>query len=190
MVKDTNFVGNYEKCGSLIGTYEEQWLWKNRGYISGKVLDMSTPRYFHEFVYDIADKVSISNLSDTNVEKMGHSSAADIVHDFCLPYDGRFNTILCMSILEHCINPFSMIKNLSKSIEPGGYLFVWTPFAYTDGHMEEDYWRFCKRGYYLLLEEAGMTVVSYDRFLDVDMKKVLGFDAKGVYVCHGVIGQK
>jgi hypothetical protein len=187
---ESSFTGNYEKENSLLGMIQEQWLWKYREYIRGITLDMSTPRHWHEFVYQIASKVLISDLQGEKVEKMGRESLTDIVHDFCKPYWGRkFDTILCSGILEHCENPFSMTTVLSNALVPGGYLFIYTPYAYMDGHMDPDYWRFCRRGYIKLLETAGLVEVSYDRYIEIQetFKTTINIDMSGVYVAHGIV---
>jgi len=187
------FVGNYEKENSILGMIQEQWLWKYRDYIRGVILDMSTPRYWHEFVHKIASKVLISDLDGEEVEKMGHKSPTDIIHDFCKPYtEHKFDTIVCAGILEHCENPFSMISVLSNALVSGGHLFIHTPYAYMDGHMNPDYWRFCYQGYIKLIETAGLTKVSYDRYIEIKeiFKSDIDIDMSGVYVAHGIVAKK
>jgi SAM-dependent methyltransferase len=162
----SGFVGSYEKSGLVVGIWLEQWLWAYRHHIRGVVLDMSTPRYWNDFVYQLpgVEKVLISDLCAAEVEKHGYKSKVDIIGDFCavpppLP-PKSLDTVLCLSILEHCTDPFAMVRNLSQVLRPGGVAFLWCPFAYTDGHMHPDYWRFCRDAYLLMAQQAGLDVIE------------------------------
>lgn len=166
----STFVGPYEEEGIIAGVCGEQWLWAHRGLIRGVVLDMSTPRHYHEFVYQLpaVEEVFISDLCDEEVEKFGHRSKVDIVGDFCaseLPAPTEsFDTVLCMSILEHCEDPAAMVRNVGHLLRPGGVAFFRAPFAYTEGHQGPDYWRFCQEGFRLMARRAGLEVLETGQF--------------------------
>ncbi|MCE1225282.1 MAG: methyltransferase domain-containing protein [Geobacteraceae bacterium] len=169
----SSFVGPYEKKGLVHSVFEEQWLWKYRSLIKGTVLDMSTPRYWHDYLYDLPDvsRIIISDLSDKIITKGEYSSPVDIVGDFCavpppLP-EYSVDTILCSSILEHCEDPFQMMKNLASIVRPGGFVLVMCPYAYIDGHMERDYWRFGKDAYDLLAKLAGLEIIETGQYGDL-----------------------
>ena len=172
----STFVGPYEKSGVYGGIREEQWLWAHRSLIHGVVLDMSTPRYLHEWIYELpsVEKVLISDLCAEEVEKLGHKSKVDIIGDFGaaeLPVsEESFDTILCLSILEHCEAPITMLRNMAFLLRPGGIAFFLCPFAYIDGHMGNsgpDYWRFCRDGYLLMARKAGLEVLETGQFGDL-----------------------
>ncbi|MEX0935063.1 MAG: methyltransferase domain-containing protein [Candidatus Paceibacterota bacterium] len=68
------------------------------------------------------------------------------IHD--LPFDDNsIDAILCIAVLEHVENPIQAVREMYRSLKPGGYLFVYVPFLYYY-HAEEgyykDYWRFTK----------------------------------------------
>ena len=120
----SDFVGPYEAAGIAIGVYQEQWLWQRRQLIGGTVLDMSSVRHWNRFVHELptVERVLISDLDQPVLEKMGHSSPVDVLGDFCadpppLPPQS-LDTVLCLSVLEHCADPF----------------------AYVDGHLQPDTW--------------------------------------------------
>lgn len=176
---DSDFVGPHEKAGYPVCIHEEQWLWKFRDLIRGTVLDMSTPRYWHEFIYDLpnVDKVLISNLDSDAIEKWGQVSRVDVVGDFCaipppMPSES-VDTVLCLSILEHCTNPSAMVSNLASILKPGGCLLCACPFAYIDGHMYPDYWRFGRDGYILMCQNSGLEVLGTGQFGDLGKYAVL-----------------
>jgi len=58
----------------------------------------------------------------------------------------RFGTIFCLSVLEHCRQPFAMAENLSRLLPPGGKLCVSAPFAFKIHAYPSDYWRFTPEG--------------------------------------------
>ncbi len=172
----STFVGPYEREQVIIGMFEEQWLWQNRDMIRGLVVDMSTPQHFHEYLYTLptVQRVLITDLDQRMVEKLGYRSRVDIVGDFCtdpapMPPQSA-DTILCLSVMEHVEDPFALMRNLAAILRPGGHLFIWTPFAYTDGHMGPDgpdFWRFGRDAHLLLAKKAGLETVDVGQFLDL-----------------------
>jgi len=134
-IKRSPFIGPYEKEGILMSFREEQWLYTNRHLIRGYVLDMSTPKYFHDWIYELTgvDKVLISDLQDQAIEKAGHRSQVDIICDFCaidLPVpEESYDTVLCLNILEHCEDPMSMVKNIYRVLRMGGGSIFFDPIC-------------------------------------------------------------
>ena len=137
----SDFIWPYEAAGIAIGVYQEQWLWQHRQLIRGNVLDMSSVRHWNAFVHELpaVERVLIGDFDQAMVEKLGHSSPVDVIGDFCatpppLP-SASLDTVLCLSVLEHCADPFAMTRNLESCLRPGGHLLTMTPFAYVDGHL-------------------------------------------------------
>lgn len=58
----------------------------------------------------------------------------------------RFETIFCLSVLEHCAQPFHMAENLTRLLAPNGKLCVSVPFAWQFHGYPSDYWRFTHEG--------------------------------------------
>lgn len=58
----------------------------------------------------------------------------------------RFGTIFCLSVLEHCEDPFRMAKNLTSLLKPDGYICISVPFAWQIHGYPNDYWRFTPEG--------------------------------------------
>jgi hypothetical protein len=78
----------------------------------------------------------------------------------------RFGTILCLSVLEHCKQPFVMADHLTRLLNPGGKIYVSVPFAFKFHGFPSDYWRFTHEGVRLLFPrlvfdmEQGVSVTS------------------------------
>jgi SAM-dependent methyltransferase len=58
----------------------------------------------------------------------------------------RFGTIFCLSVLEHCEQPFAMADNMTRLLRPGGKIYVSVPFAWKFHGYPSDYWRFTHEG--------------------------------------------
>jgi len=58
----------------------------------------------------------------------------------------RFKTIICLSVLEHCKNPFALANNCTKLLAPKGRLFINVPFSWRIHAYPDDYWRFTPSG--------------------------------------------
>ena len=58
----------------------------------------------------------------------------------------RYGTIFCLSVLEHCENPFKMAENLTQMLKPDGQLCIYVPFAWQIHGYPNDYWRFTPEG--------------------------------------------
>ena len=191
---DSTFIGPYEAAGYHVPICEEQWLWLNRDKIKGVVLDMSTPRFWHEFIYNFegVTSVLISEYGSEEVSKYGKSSRADIVGDFCQtppPLEpDSVDTVLCLSILEHCEDMLAMFRNLFTILKPGGNAFFWTPYAYIDGHLTPDYWRIGRDGYRLLAKKTGFEMVDERSFGDMGKYLVndFGIDASANKAHRGI----
>jgi SAM-dependent methyltransferase len=78
----------------------------------------------------------------------------DVVLDLTAPFEvvdaalggARFGTIFCLSVLEHCADPFQMARNLEALLAPGGRVVVSVPFAWQFHGYPSDYWRFTHEG--------------------------------------------
>ncbi|MCK5100806.1 MAG: hypothetical protein KAR45_22040, partial [Desulfobacteraceae bacterium] len=64
-----------------------------------------------------------------------------------------FGTIFCMSVMEHCDQPFKMAENLTGLLKPGGKICLSVPFAWKFHGFPSDYWRFTPQGIEKLFPE-------------------------------------
>ncbi len=58
---------------------------------------------------------------------------ADIIDDICAPSRlerGRYDGIVCLSVLEHVYDPFAAINEIHHLLQPGGYLLLHLPFIF------------------------------------------------------------
>lgn len=82
----------------------------------------------------------------------------DIIGDIhAMPFkDNSLDAIICIAVLEHVENPFVAMKEMYRTLKPGGYCFIYVPFLYYY-HAEvgyyADYWRFSKDALKLLTKD-------------------------------------
>ncbi len=92
---------------------------------------------------------------------MLEGSGVDVVLDFTHKFEEidaklngvRFGTIFCMSVMEHCDQPFTMAKNLTALLKPGGRICLSVPFSWKFHGFPSDYWRFTPQGIEKLFPE-------------------------------------
>lgn len=65
----------------------------------------------------------------------------------------RFGTVFCLSVLEHCADPFGMARNITGLLEQGGRLCISAPFCWRLHPYPKDYWRFTPEGIKCLFPE-------------------------------------
>jgi len=73
--------------------------------------------------------------------------APDIVGDIHhMPFaDASIPAIICESVLEHVEDPIRAAEEMYRTLEPGGYCYVYVPFLYyyhAERGYYKDYWRF------------------------------------------------
>lgn len=72
-----------------------------------------------------------------------------------LPFDdGRFDNVLCMSVLEHLEEPQRAIAEMRRVLKSGGRIIVSVPFLFPIHDAPGDYWRFTKYGLQYLFREG------------------------------------
>jgi len=85
---------------------------------------------------------------------MLEGDGVDHVLDLTLSFDeidavlgGRkFNTIFCLSVLEHCTDPAAMCRSMTRLLNPGGAAYISVPFIFKFHGYPSDYWRFTPEG--------------------------------------------
>ena len=71
----------------------------------------------------------------------------------------RFGTLICMSVLEHCRDPFRMARNIEALLAEGGNLVIGAPFVWELHGFPDDYWRFTPSGIRVLFPSLDFSAV-------------------------------
>jgi SAM-dependent methyltransferase len=69
-----------------------------------------------------------------------------------------FGTIFCLSVLEHCKDPFRVARNLAALLKPDGVICISVPFALGLHAYPSDYWRFTPEGVKQLFPELAFAL--------------------------------
>lgn len=83
-------------------------------------------------------------------EGLGVDTVIDFTEDFNKINEKlqgqRFGTIFCLSVLEHCENPFKMADNMTLLLQEKGQICISVPFSWKIHAYPSDYWRFTPEG--------------------------------------------
>ena len=132
--------------------------WRHRGLFRPPFLEIGSREEGYTVSFRDAFPATAGDYLGVDSEPgPGVDVVLDLTADFsllsrCLPTP--FATILCLSVLEHCRQPFLMAENMQRLLAPGGVLYVSVPFAWEIHHFPADYWRFTPDAVRLLFPEV------------------------------------
>jgi SAM-dependent methyltransferase len=128
-----------------------KWIRKNLEFVGDRVLDVGSKQYNDISNLDLhkllTKKCPASLLTGFDISE---GPGVDVVIDITnkedlarLEFEYKcFDTIFCISVLEHIPDIFSACKNLSALLRPGGALFISVPFVFRYHGYPRDFWRF------------------------------------------------
>lgn len=172
--RDFNYVGDDKKYSQLDYLYGQEHRWAHTELIklnwSGrKVLEIGCFNGF--FLYELRQRGSDVYGIDSNQraimigrERFGLSDRLDTSLDR-LEFQGPFDDIVCIDVLEHLEDPKDYLKNLESFLAPNGRIIIAGPTLERGLHDKSDYpphhkWWFSRLGLKTLLESSGFEVVS------------------------------
>ena len=80
-----------------------------------------------------------------------------------LPFaDNTFSVAVSQEVLEHLREPQMALTELARVVQPGGLLYVQTPFIIGYHAAPADYWRFTNEGLATMLQRAGLVVEALE----------------------------
>lgn len=72
--------------------------------------------------------------------------------------DNRFDTIICIQVLEHTNNPQQVLDELYRVLKPNGQIFLTAPFIYEEHDIPFDFYRYTQYGLRHLFEKSSFKV--------------------------------
>ena len=109
-------------------------------YSSDALLDLKIRQMANEcdLVLDVGQstRARIELFARERIETMEVNRGeplADIIDDICSPerlQPGRYDGIVCLSVLEHVYDPFAAIAHIHRLLQPQGYLLLHLPFLF------------------------------------------------------------
>ncbi|MBI3766624.1 MAG: class I SAM-dependent methyltransferase [Ignavibacteriales bacterium] len=90
-----------------------------------------------------------------------HMPAPNVCGDsLLLPFrDESFETVLSTQVIEHVVNPFQMMSEVSRVLKPGGYLILTAPQAWPLHEEPHDYFRYTRYGLELLANRYHLNAI-------------------------------
>ena len=76
---------------------------------------------------------------------------------------GKYDLVLCMSVIEHIDKPWVAAANISALVAPGGHLFIAMPWFYPthEGPGFGDHWRARPSGLKILFDDLEVVREEY-----------------------------
>ena len=110
-------------------------------------LDIGSGGSLYQYDRFFPDRITVDIDPARNPEVVGDIHA--------LPFDqNTFDTVLCVEVLEHCIDPKKAFSEMHRVLKSGGKLVLTTRFVYPLHDTPNDFWRFTKYGLQELAKEG------------------------------------
>lgn len=138
--------------------YNRTFIEENAKNIAGNVIDIgcASSKYKNEIL-------KINKVRSYTGLDLIKNPAVDIVADLNgkLPIkNNTFDTAICISVLEHLLEPANALKEISRILKPGSFLLISAPWIYPYHLVPNDYYRYSSEALTYLLEKAGFSVVA------------------------------
>lgn len=137
--------------------YNRRFLADNSNLIKGDVVDVGCGQGKYKDLISGSPQVK----SYTGVDF--YDKQADIVADLNnrLPIeDNKFDTAICISVMEHLLEPQIALREMARILKPDGHLFLSTVWIYPYHSEPDDYFRYNGKCLKYHLEKAGFEIVS------------------------------
>lgn len=122
---------------------------KNRNLFTGPALEIGSlidPSYHQELPKSISPEINeyigIDIFEGPAVDRIVNLCKDEEVPSEWTREEGYFNTVHCHCVLEHVPDVFSMARNISRIIKPGGVVYISVPFVWKLHRIPVDMWRF------------------------------------------------
>lgn len=126
-------------------------------YAYGKCIDLGCGQApFLEELYGI-----VSEYDTLDIErKIDFLTFEADIEDLSIIPDERYDTALCLDVLEHVPHPWKALLEIKRILKPNGFLILSVPHLSRLHEVPHDYYRFTEFGLRTLLEEIGFSVIS------------------------------
>lgn len=127
---------------------------QHRALFQGPVLEVGSKDYGN--TQDLRSLLALPDYLGIDLES---GPGVDLLLDLTADFEAidralggrRFRTVICLSVLEHCANPFRMGENITRLLVPGeSVVYVSVPHVWEIHAYPSDYWRFTPEAVKLL----------------------------------------
>ena len=126
----------------------EYWIRKNTGFVGDRVLELGSRQYQDHSNLNLRKMFPrVKRFVGTDIQE---GEGVDVVCDLRRPFEEvddvlggqRFDTVFCISVLEHIDDVFTASKNIVRLLDQGGTVFLSVPFVFRHHGYPSDFWRF------------------------------------------------
>jgi hypothetical protein len=137
------------------------WVKNNIEILKGPVIEIGSRFYDQKTSMDYRSLfkkdmyLGVDMQAGTNVDKV-----VDFTQNFTEIENligGKYNTVICCSVMEHVKDIFSFAANVSKILNAGGVLMISVPFTWEYHGYPDDYWRFTPSAIKYLFQDFDFT---------------------------------
>lgn len=130
---------------SIFRYYQNLFLERYGANVEGEVIEIGgESAYRHERFFPRARAYRCTNVGRGQAEHLD-------VTDMQLP-DRSVDAFVCISVLEHVFDLHAAVREITRTLRPGGRLLLVIPFG-VPHHDEVDYWRLSRDAYPRLLDQ-------------------------------------
>ena len=134
-------------------------LLENLPHLKGTLLDVGCGNKPYRSLIDCKEYVGVDIASSPHLSE-NFDKVFDGLH---LPFaDESFDSIICTEVIEHCIDPDMLFKEMSRVLKMGGYAFITAPMFIEHHEIPYDLRRLTYYGMKQLSEENGFTVKAIE----------------------------
>lgn len=126
-------------------------------YVHGRTLDLGAGKVKYK---EIVDRVT-SQYENCDCFEAPHINSVQDIHALTYP-DATFDTVLCLSVLEHVERPWIAAEEIARILKPGGTVIAFAPFIFPYHKDPDDYFRYTTSGLRVLF--PGFEVLELEGF--------------------------
>ena len=134
--------------GKMASENVKKWIERNADLVGRRILEIGSREYADHSNLRLREMFPEAEFFvGTDVED---GDGVDVVCDLRNQFETidetlgrrRFDTIFCISVLEHIDDVFTASRNIARLLSDGGALFLSVPFVFRIHGYPSDYWRF------------------------------------------------
>jgi len=128
--------------------------------IGKKVLDIGAGDCYLGKIFEKSNYESQDNCSANgyNYTKLDHKCEI-----YSMTVDNEsYDSAICLSVLEHVIDPEKALIEIKRVLKPGGVLYFFTPFMTGEHLVPNDYLRYTRYWFLKKIPELGFEIVSIE----------------------------
>jgi len=165
------------------------WIRKNKKHIGYDALEVGSKKYKEHAHLDLRRYVLKNKPGSTFIGcDISSGENVDKIVDLTLDYEviiedlaqKSFDTIFCVSVLEHVPDVFSMSRNLSMLLAKGGAIFISVPFVFRYHGYPGDLWRFTPEAISYLFQDIDFEDLKYSNVSTLEERDSMRLNGNGM----------